>query len=68
MNTKIVLLMILIFVFMGMSVLSLKFEVVKEGGTVYIRADGSIDPVTAPIERNGRIYTFKGDVNDSIVV
>jgi len=39
-----------------------------EGGTIYIRADGSIDPPTAPIRRDGGIYTFTGDINDSIVV
>jgi parallel beta-helix repeat protein len=29
---------------------------------VYIRADGSVDPPTAPIQRNGSIYTFAGNV------
>jgi parallel beta-helix repeat protein len=26
--------------------------------TIYIRADGSVDPPTAPIQRNGNVYTF----------
>ena len=30
----------------------------KASGTVYIRADGSIDPPTAPILRNGDVYTL----------
>jgi len=30
--------------------------------TIYIREDGSIDPPTAPIRRDGDIYTFTGDV------
>jgi hypothetical protein len=29
--------------------------------TIYIRQDGSIDPPTAPIRRNGDVYTFTGD-------
>jgi len=30
--------------------------------TIYIREDGSIDPPTAPIRRDGDLYTFTGDV------
>jgi parallel beta-helix repeat protein len=41
-------------------------------GTVYIRADGSIDPPSAPMQRNGNVYTLTGnitsDVDDGIVV
>lgn len=38
-------------------------------GTIYIMADGSIDPPTAPIQRNGDIYTFTDNLyNNSIVV
>jgi len=29
--------------------------------TIYIREDGSIDPPTAPLRRDGDIYTFTGD-------
>jgi|GEM_PF-1474091 len=43
-------------------------EVVVATGTIYIRADGSIDPPTAPIQRDGDIYTSTDDINDSIVV
>jgi parallel beta-helix repeat protein len=31
--------------------------------TIYIRADGSVDPATAPIERDGDVYTLTGDIN-----
>lgn len=41
---------------------------VKATETIYIRADGSIDPPTAPIQRNVDLYTFTDDINDSIVV
>jgi hypothetical protein len=29
--------------------------------TIYIREDGSVDPSTAPIRRDGDLYTFTGD-------
>ncbi len=31
-------------------------------GFIYIRADGSIDPPTAPIQRNGNYYTLTGNI------
>jgi len=37
-------------------------------GTIYIRADGSIDPLSAPIQRNGSIYTLIDNINNSIVI
>jgi parallel beta-helix repeat protein len=37
-------------------------------GTIYIRADGSIDPPTASIQRIGNIYTFTDNVYDGVVV
>ena len=40
-------------------------------GTVYIRADGSIDPPDAPIQRNGDVYTLTDNIvssADGIVV
>jgi parallel beta-helix repeat protein len=38
-------------------------------GTIYIKPDGSISPSTAPIRNvNNTIYTFTGNINDSIVV
>lgn len=40
----------------------------KAGGTIYIRANGSIDPPDAPIEREGYLYTFTDNINDFIVV
>lgn len=37
--------------------------------TIYIRADGSIEPLTAPIERDENLYTFTGNIiNQSLVV
>jgi parallel beta-helix repeat protein len=43
----------------------------KASGTIYIRADGSIDPPTAPIQRNGDVYSFTDNIAsdaDGIVV
>ncbi|MCW3976830.1 MAG: hypothetical protein NWE77_02735, partial [Candidatus Bathyarchaeota archaeon] len=34
----------------------------KASGTIYIRADGSIDPPTAPIQRDGDLYTLAGKI------
>lgn len=43
--------------------------VVEGSGTIYIRADGSIDPPTAPISSVDNItYTFTDNIYDSIVV
>jgi len=35
---------------------------------IYIRADGSVDPPTAPIQHDGNIYTFTDNIYDSIVL
>jgi parallel beta-helix repeat protein len=37
-----------------------------EPGTIYIRADGSIDPPTAPIERNGDLYALTAGINSAV--
>jgi parallel beta-helix repeat protein len=36
--------------------------------TIYIRADGSVDPATAPINRTGDTYTFTEDINSPFVL
>jgi len=42
---------------------------VKASGTIYIRANGSIDPHTALISSlDNETYTFTGNIDDSIVV
>ncbi len=52
----------------SMLTLSFNIQPVKASGTIYIRADGSVDPPTAPLQRDGDIYTFIDNVYDSIVV
>ena len=48
--------------------LSFNIQPVKANATIYIRADGSVDPATAPIQRIGGIYILEGNINDSLVV
>ena len=56
----------------GMVTLVLNIHPVKAfTGTVYIRADGSVDPLDAPIQRNGDLYTLTDNINsdaDGIIV
>jgi parallel beta-helix repeat protein len=54
---------------MGMLTLAFNIQPVKASGTIYIQADGSIDPVTANITTSDCItYTFTGNIYDSIVI
>jgi len=48
--------------------LGFNIQIVKASGTIYIRADGSVDPATAPIQRIGDIYILEENINDSLVV
>jgi parallel beta-helix repeat protein len=68
MNRKLVLALALTLL---VGLLSVAFNVqrAKATGTIYIRADGSIDPPTTPISTLDNVtYTFTGNINDSIVV
>jgi parallel beta-helix repeat protein len=55
---------------LALSTITMAFDIqqVEASGTIYIRADGSIDPPTAPIRREDDLYTFTGDIYDQIVV
>jgi parallel beta-helix repeat protein len=56
---------------LSISMLTLAFNIqrVEASGTIYIRADGSIDPPSANITTSDYItYTFTGNNSDSIVV
>jgi parallel beta-helix repeat protein len=46
------------------SMLTMAFSIqpVKAIGTIYIRADGSIDPPSAPIQSDGDLYTLTCDI------
>jgi parallel beta-helix repeat protein len=46
-----------------------KPSAIPAGGTIYIRADGSVDPSTAPILNDGNIYyTFTASIQGSIAI
>lgn len=59
-----------IFLLTGMLTLAFDIQPAKaEAGTIYIRADGSIDPPTTPISTLDNVtYVFTDDINGSIVV
>ena len=42
--------------------------IVSASSTIYIRADGSVDPPTAPIQRVGNTYTFTANIYEPIVI
>ena len=53
----------------GMLTLAFKIQPVKAERTINIRADGSVDPPTAPISTMDNVtYTFTDNIYDSIVV
>jgi len=53
----------------GLLTLEFNVQPVKASGTIYIRADGSVDPPGAPISSVDNItYIFTADIYDSIVV
>jgi len=47
---------------------TLRIYKVRASGTIYIRADGTIDPPTANITRSGNLYYFTDHNYDAIVV
>jgi parallel beta-helix repeat protein len=50
-------------VLVGMMGLSCRVQTVEASGTIYIRADGSIDPPTAPISTSDNVtYTLTGNI------
>ena len=55
----------------GISISAFNIQPVKAIETIYIRSDGSIDPATAPIQRDGDLYTLTGNITcdaDGIVI
>lgn len=56
-------------VFLSISTLTATSELVANAsGTITIKADGTVDPPTAPIRRNGDVYVLTGYVYEPIVV
>ena len=68
MDRKIVLATILAIVLIGMLGLSFKVQNVEASGTIYIRADGSVEGTDKIISSDNVTYTFTDNIYDSIVV
>ena len=69
MNRKTVSGIIVTLLLVGMLTLTFNIQAVKASGIIYIRADGSIDPPTAPISTVDNVtYIFTDNIYDSIVV
>jgi parallel beta-helix repeat protein len=69
MSRKLVLTTIFVTVFIGTLGLSLRVQRVEASGTIYVKADGSIDPPDAPISTADNVtYTLTDNIYDSIVI
>jgi len=69
MSSKLVLIMSLTVVLVGMLGMAVRVQKVEASGTIYIRADGSIEPLTVNITSlDNTTYTFTDSNYDEIVV
>lgn len=69
MRRRHILVISLLFVLVGILGVTFKIQNTEASGTIYIRADGDIDPPTANITTTDNVtYVFTGNVNDTIVV
>jgi parallel beta-helix repeat protein len=69
MRRNFVLAMALKILLLGMLSLTLKVETVKADGTIYIRANGEVEPLTAPISSDDNItYTLTGNIDGAVVI
>lgn len=63
--------MTIILLLIGTLSFAFNIQRVDASGTIYIRADGSMDPPTAPIDRDGDLYTLTDNIfsdTDGIVI
>jgi parallel beta-helix repeat protein len=67
MSRKLVLVMTLTFVLVGMLAVASEVQRGRASGTIYIRSDGSVEG-TDKIQRDGDVYTFTDDLNETIAV
>lgn len=65
---RFVLVVTLIVVVLGMLGVAFRVHRVEAAGTIHIRADGSVEPSTAQIYRDGDVYAFTDNIYDEIVV
>ena len=60
---------ILVLLLISVLMLNIDIQPVKASGTIYIRADGSIDPPTANITTTDNVtYYFTSDINGCIII
>lgn len=59
---------LLMFLLTSTAMLAFGIQPVEATETIYIQADGSVSPSTAPIQRSGDFYTFTDNIFDSIWV
>jgi len=60
--------LVLFLMLLDLLILAFSMPSAAASGPIYIRADGSINPSTAPIVRSGDLYTFTNDISGSIIV
>ena len=61
--------LVLVSLLIGVLSLAHRVQLVEASGTIYIRADGSVDPSTANIASAYNVtYTFTDDIEDSLVI
>ena len=60
--------MMLTLLLISMLTFAFNIQSVKAEGTIYIRPDGTVDPPTTPIQRDGDVYTLTDNIYESIVV
>jgi len=69
MKRKVIAGLVLTSFLIGMLTLTFNIQPIKASGTIYIRADGSVDPLTANITSSDNItYYFTDNNYDSLVV
>jgi len=60
-----------VLIFLCIVVATSRFQLVRASGPIYIRADGTVDPPEAPIQRNGNSYILTDNITsdaDGIIV
>jgi parallel beta-helix repeat protein len=69
MSGKFAALMALVVILVSISSATFKVQMINASGTIYVRANGMIEPKEAPISSVDNItYTLTGNINDLIVV
>jgi len=60
--------LLLLLLLSNLLICALNVQSAAASGDIYIRADGSIDPSTSPIQRNVNVYTFTDNIDGNIIV